>query len=266
MNAALIHAELSLTINLTDDMTQASIRAKTIELGAPVGKTSLSNLMLGKVEQTGGWSLVKGEEAANEETQEAQDAQVTVTVPAAVINEPTPTNVAEVVLNFEKQVMDTLPLANNTPADQEVRLEGVNAALVEQTSEKAAEKPAEAPKAADKPKASATPKTTSVRYDIEESVKLMTAITSHENLLKRAPTETYVTYKLEKSRVQATIGVRGVTLMLFPLKGLHLDDFNKLDLDWVVKSQYAKVCVCKPEEVEAKLAFIEGKVKEALAQ
>jgi len=230
-NSKLVHADQNLVIEFNETVTQSELRAKSIELGAPIGKTSLSNLLNGKVEQTGGWSLVA---AVAAKEGHADTAKTTPDAPSAPINDApaltlvvTPT-VAPVV--EEAPVVVTAPVAAPAPA-------------------------AAAPVVQPKPAAAA--KASAVRFEKDASIKALMELNSYEPVLKEAPTETYVTLKLAKARIQATIGVRGVTLMLFPLKGLVLQEIDAVATGWNVKSQYAKVGVFAPEAVAAQLVVIE---------
>ena len=202
--AKLFNAQHGLTIEIVEGMTQGEIRAKTVENGYPVGKTSLSNLLSGKVQATGGWELVKMEATATP-AQEAMD------------------------LGANAAPVDAAPAA---PVDA-------------------------APVATKKP---ATQKTAAVRYERDETIKTLMSLSDHDPVLKEAPTETYVTLKLNKARIQATVGVRGVTLMLFPLKGLVLQEISEESTGWVVKAQYAKVGVYAPEKVADALKAVQAEI------
>ena len=205
--AKLFNAQHGLTIDVVEGMTQSEIRAKTVEHGYPVGKTSLSNLMSGKVPATGGWELVK------------MDAEVAPAQETMELVEAAPVDAAPV---------DAAPVA---PVD-----------------------------AAPAPAKKAAPKTTSVRFDRDETIKVLMGLSDHDPVLKEAPTETYVTLKLNKARIQATVGVRGVTLMLFPLKGLVLQEISEETTGWVVKAQYAKVGVYAPEKVAEALKTVQAEI------
>ena len=210
--AKLFNAQHGLTIEIVEGMTQGEIRAKTVENGYPVGKTSLSNLLSGKVQATGGWELVKMEATATP-AQEAMD------------------------LGANAAPVDAAPAA---PVD------AAPAAPVDA-----------APVATKKP---ATQKTAAVRYERDETIKTLMSLSDHDPVLKEAPTETYVTLKLNKARIQATVGVRGVTLMLFPLKGLVLQEISEESTGWVVKAQYAKVGVYAPEKVADALKAVQAEI------
>uniref|UniRef100_A0AAU6W349 Uncharacterized protein n=1 Tax=Pseudomonas phage Cygsa01 TaxID=3138529 RepID=A0AAU6W349_9VIRU len=270
MNASkLIHAELQLVIEFNAESTQAEIRAKSLELGAPIGKTSLSNLLNRKVEQTGGWTLVAAnaeEDFAGDDNKApltgefipANEAPAGNAQDAAPAADPTPAVVAaEGAINELQQFVDE---ANNAAAP--ASSDAAPAAPVAP----AADAPADAPKAEEAPKAAApkpaAPAKTggAPRYERDASIQALMALTDYEPILKEAPTETYVTLKLKKARIQATIGVRGVTLMLFPLKGLVLQEIDPAKTGWTVKAQYAKVGVYAPELVGKALVDIEAEI------
>lgn len=242
MNAkTLIHADQQLVIIIEETSTQADLRAKTIELGAPIGKTSLSNLLNGKVETTGGWMLgaaVTTDSASND------------TLPLE----------GEVILANETSA-DAAPAA--APAAVSDTADNTMLADIENASPAAAPAPVAAvakETPAPKPAAAPTAKTGVPRYERDESIKALTGLVDYEPILKEAPTETYVTLKLKKARIQATVGVRGVTLMLFPLKGLVLQEIDAAKTGWVVKAQYAKVGVFAPEKVAEALVMIEAEI------
>lgn len=240
----LVHAEQNLVINFDETSTQSEIRAQSIELGFPIGKTSLSNLLNGKVEQTGGWTVV----AANNEQPAGGDTALDGEyIPA---NE-TPADAAPVA-PADKQS----PAPEVNELQQFVNESGAPAAsdaAPAVPAPKTEEAQAPAPKAA--PKASGAP-----RYERDASITALMALADYEPILKEAPTETYVTLKLKKARIQATIGVRGVTLMLFPLKGLVLQEIDAVKTGWSVKAQYAKVGVYAPEAVGKALVDIEAEI------
>lgn len=242
MNAkTMIHADQQLVIIIEETSTQADLRAKTIELGAPIGKTSLSNLLNGKVEQTGGWMLGT---AAN--TTDTADSTKPLEGELLLANE----SPADVAPAAPAAASDTA----NTMLDdiKETAAPAAAPAAVAPVEETAKETPAAKPAAA--------PKTGVPRYERDASIKALTDLVDYEPILKEAPTETYVTLKLKKARIQATVGVRGVTLMLFPLKGLVLQEIDPAKTGWVVKAQYAKVGVFAPDAVAAALVMIEAEI------
>jgi hypothetical protein len=256
----LVHADMNLVITFDETSTQAEIRAKSIELGAPIGKTSLSNLLNGKVEQTGGWSVV----AANSEEDTAGDDKAPLNGELILANEA-PADAAP----------QAAPAADTTPADapvnelqqfvEEANAPAASSAASEAPAAATTNAPADAPKAEEAPKAAAPKapapaKAGAPRYERDASITALMALTDYEPILKEAPTETYVTLKLKKARIQATVGVRGVTLMLFPLKGLVLQEIDAEKTGWTVKAQYAKIGVYAPELVGKALVDIEAEI------
>ncbi len=100
-------------------------------------------------------------------------------------------------------------------------------------------------------------------FNKKEVADKLVAIGKYEPHVKESKTEVYVTFRLDTARVQATVGMRGVTLMIFPLKGLDLKRIDAKKTGWQVQAQYVRVGSYQADEIAAKLEHIREVVEKA---